>query len=163
MGIIKIGKVTGPVGLAGGFKVYDYGDDPARYAGFKRIIIGDKEYDIEKTGTRKGLVFLEVSGICDRNAAEGLRDMDVYIDEGELPELSDGTFYIKDLIGSEVTDEDGNRLGVLADILTNTAQDVYDVKTENGAHIYIPGVSEFILERDISNKRIKVHIIEGMV
>ncbi len=163
MGRIKIGRVTGPAGLAGGFKVYDYGDDPARYAGFTEIIMGERKYHVSKTGTRKGLVFLEVEGIDDRDKAEAVRNMDVYIDEAELPEAGDGSFYIKDLLGSAVVDEEGKNIGTLSDIRTDTAQDLYVVTRDDGEEIYIPGVPEFIIERDVKKKIIRIRIIEGLI
>ena len=159
---IKIGQITGAVGIKGEVKVYDYGEDPERYRDFSRVIIDDNAYEILQAGTRKNLVVLRLDGISDRNEAEKMRGKDVYISEDELPELPEGTYYIKDLISFDVADENGEKVGVLKDILTSSAQRLYVVETENGDR-YVPGVDEYILDIDTDNRVITIKVIEGLL
>lgn len=159
---IKIGQITGAVGIKGEVKVYDYGEDPDRYKGFSEVIIDDTSYGVQKAGVRKNLVVLMLDGISDRDEAEKLRGKDLYISEDQLPELPEGTYYIKDLISFDVADSEGRKVGVLKDILTNTAQRLYVVETEKGDR-YIPGVDEYILDIDTDKRLITVNVIEGLL
>lgn len=159
---IKLGQITGAVGLKGEFKVFDYGDDPLRFKKYTRIYIDDKMYGLKSARVQKNLVVLLVDGISDRNEAEKLRGKDIYIDENQLPKLPEGTYYIRDLIGFDIVSEDGEHIGFLEDIYKNTAQPLYVIKTDDGKEGYIPGVDEFILNTDVKEKKITVKIIEGL-
>ncbi len=159
---IKIGQITGAVGLRGEFKVYDYGEEPSRYSNFETIYIENIKYRLKSARIQKNMVVLLLEGVSDRNMAEKLRGKNIYIDEEQLPKLPEGTYYIKDLIGFDVISDEGIHIGTLEDILKNTAQPLYRIKTETGT-VYIPGVSEYILDTDISNRQITVKLIEGIL
>ena len=108
-------------------------------------------------------MILKLAGIDDRNGAEAMKNKDVFITEDDLEELPCDTFYIKDLIGMDVTDaESGKKLGRLKDVLQPSSQDVYVVEREEGGDILIPAVSEFIKEVSLENHVISVKLIEGM-
>ena len=83
----------------------------------------------------------------------------MYISRKDV-KLPKGSFFIADIIGAKVVDENGVELGVLADVLEMPAQNIYLVKGER--EIMIPAVEEFILNTDVKNKVITVHLIEGM-
>ena len=74
--------------------------------------------------------------------------------------LPDGAFFLEDIIGLDVVDGDGRRLGVLREVLSPSLQQVYVVEGER--EIMIPAVPEFILETNIEGGFIKVRLIEGM-
>ncbi|MCI5885631.1 MAG: ribosome maturation factor RimM [Clostridiales bacterium] len=158
---IKVGQITGALGLKGEIKVYDYGDEPERYKRYTRIYIDDRMYGLKNARIQKNLVVLLLNEVQDRNAAEKLRGKDVYIDESQLPSLPEGTYYIRDLIGFDVVSEDGVRIGSLKNIVKNTAQPLYVIDMD-GKEGYIPGVDEYILGTDVNEKKITVRIIEGL-
>ena len=80
-----------------------------------------------------------------------------------LSDLDEGEYYIKDLIGLEVFDaKDNSLVGVLDDVIQNTAQDIYLIKTEEGSEILVPAVKEFIKDIDVVAGRIYINFIEGM-
>lgn len=160
---IKIGQITSAVGLKGEFKVYDYGEDISRYKQFEKIYINDTEYPLKSIRIHKNMAVLLVEGIDSRDKAEKLRSKDIYIDEQQLPKLPEGTYYIKDLIGFNVVSDEGMAIGILDDIIKNTAQPLYKVKMPDARFAYIPGVDEYILNTDIDNKKITVRIIEGLL
>ena len=161
---IKIGRVVNAVALRGEVKVYNYSGYKERYEELTRIIVDDKEYEIEKVRYQQHMVILKLSGINDRNAAESLKTKDVYITEDDLLELPENTFYIRDLIGLAVEDADsGKQLGSLKDVLQPSSQDVYVVELAGGGQIMIPAVSEFIKEVNLKEGVISVHLIEGMI
>ena len=159
---IKIGQITGAVGLKGEFKVYDYGEDVSRYRNFESVYIDDTEYRLKSARTQKNMAVLLLEEIDSRDKAEKLRGKNIYIDEAQLPKLPEGVYYIKDLIGFDVVSDEGVHIGTLEDILKNTAQPLYKVKTEKGS-VYIPGVDEYILNTDIAGRTITVKLIEGLL
>ena len=77
--------------------------------------------------------------------------------------MPEGTYYIFDLIGLTVIDEDGARLGTLSDVIQNSAQDLYEVERENKSKFLIPAVEEFILKIDLQEKTMTVRLIEGLM
>ncbi len=159
---ILIGKIVNAVALKGEVKVYTY-SNPQRYEEINEIYVENEPHRIEKVRFQGNTVILKLTGIDDRNAAEACKGKNVYIEESELPELPEDTYYIRDLIGMKVVGDDGEIIGALSDVLQNTAQDVYEVKSESGKNVLIPGVSEFILDIDINERKITVRLPEGLL
>lgn len=160
---IKIGQVVNVVGLKGEIKVYHYSDYRERFEEFDQLYLQDRQHTIERVRYQKNMVILKLSGIDDRNQAEAQKGKDVFITEAELRQLPKGTYYIRDLIGMEVILEDGQPLGVLNNVIQNSAQDLYEIKRENGKTLLIPGVDEFVLNIDMETKKIMVRLIDGML
>ena len=160
---IKIGKIVNTVGLKGEVKVYNYSDSIEIYETIESIYVEDRLTVIENVRAQKNMVILKLEGADDRNAAEALRGKELYITEDDLPELPEGQYYVRDLIGMSVTEEDGNMLGHVTDVLQNTAQDIFEVESENGKKLLIPKVEQFVLDIDAEKREITVRLIEGML
>ena len=165
---IKIGKIVNAVALRGEVKVYHYSDYKERFEELSHIYIESKkkfiEYKIEKVRYQKDMVILKLEGIDDRNAAETLKEHDVFITEDDLRELPEDTFYVRDLIGCMVFDEKSNSdIGEITDVLQNSAQDIYVVNRENGEEVLIPAVKEFVKSIDIEQKKVTVSLISGFI
>ena len=109
------------------------------------------------------MVVLKLEGINDRDAAERLRGTELYITEADLPELPEGQFYVRDLIGMTVKEENGNVLGAVTDVIQNTAQDIFEVEMENTKRIMIPKVDQFVLDINGDSREITVRLIDGML
>lgn len=103
---IKIGKIVNAVGLKGEVKVYNYSDSVDIYETTDSVYIGDKLVKIENVRTQKNVVILKLAGISDRNGAEAAKGNELYITEADLPELPDGQYYVRDLIGMDVKEND---------------------------------------------------------
>ena len=160
---IKIGKIVNTVGLKGEVKVYNYSDSIEIYETIESIYVEDRLTVIENVRAQTNMVILKLEGADDRNAAEALRGKELYITEDDLPELPEGQYYVRDLIGMSVTEEDGNLLGHVTDVLQNTAQDIFEVESENGKKLLIPKVDQFVLDIDAEKREITVRLIEGML
>ena len=151
------------MGLKGEVKVYNYSDSIEIYETIESIYVEDRLTVIENVRAQKNMVILKLEGADDRNAAEALRGKELYITEDDLPELPEGQYYVRDLIGMSVTEEDGNLLGHVTDVLQNTAQDIFEVESENGKKLLIPKVDQFVLDIDAEKREITVRLIEGML
>ena len=121
---IKIGKIVGALGLKGEVKVYNYSDRPDIYETTPSVYVGEILMDIERMRVHKNMVILKLDGISDRDGAERLRGREICITEKDLPPLPEGQYYVRDIIGMEVVDEDSGMLGHVTDVLQNTAQDL---------------------------------------
>ena len=82
--------------------------------------------------------------------------------EDEEP-LEEGTYYIVDLLGSEVYTDEDVLLGKLEDIYNTGSNDIYVVKDELGKQVLLPAISDVIKNIDIKNKKITVHIVSGLM
>jgi 16S rRNA processing protein RimM len=88
-----------------------------------------------------------LEGVADRNAAEAMRDTLLFVDRESAIKLPEGRYFIADLIGLAVTDEEGNALGTLADVRQAGGNDVYAVEGERS--FLFPAVKRAIARVDI--------------
>ena len=95
--------------------------------------------------------------------AEKLRNALVYVPTADRPALPAGEYYHHQLLGLRVTGEDGNDLGRLTEILSTAAHDIYVVRSESGAEILLPAIDEVILEIDLDNGLLRVHLLPGLI
>jgi len=165
---IKIAKIVNAVGLKGEVKVYNYSDVRERFEELDEIIISSKKHEsvkkIRNVRYQGNMVILSLEGIDDRNKAEAVKDFDVYITEDDLRELPEDTFYVRDLIGMKVIDEgEYGEIGTLKDVLQNTSQDVYVVRTADGRDVLIPAVKDFIKSVDQVASVITTTLIPGFI
>ena len=160
---IMIGKIVNVVGLKGEVKVYNYSDSDEIYSTTEAVYVGDDLVGIENVRLQKNMVILKLAGISDRDGAEAVRGKELFITESDLPELPEGQYYIRDLIGMTVKKENGEILGKVSDVLQNTAQDIFEVENADGRKILIPKVDQFVLEIDKAAGEIRVRLIEGML
>ena len=158
-----IGKITSAVGLKGEVKVYNYSDSTEIYENTPEIYVGEERMGVRSVRTQKNMVVLGLEGICDRDAAEKTRGRELFVTEEDLPELPEGQFYVRDLIGMEVFSEEGQRLGPVTDVIQNTAQDIFEIEMEDGRKVLIPKVDAFVLGIDGQQRRITVHLQEGIL
>ena len=160
---ILIGKIVSAVGLKGELKVYNYSDRPDIYEETSSIYVDDVLMPVRSVRTQKNMIVLGLEGIDDRNAAEEARGRLLYVTEDDLPELPEGEYYVRDLIGMEAVTDDGAHLGKVTDVIQNTAQDIFEVEMDDGRQVLIPKVPEFVLDIDPDSRRVTLHLIVGMV
>ena len=111
----------------------------------------------------KNMVIATLSGIEDRTQAEKYRSADILIEREDALPLGEDEYYICDILGFTVTNDDGTVLGTLEDVLTSCANDVYVVKRDNGKELLIPSTKECVLSIDLNSKNIVVHLLKGMI
>ena len=158
---IKLGQVTAPVGIKGEIRVYPYLEQ-TRFSDIKRICIEDlPPADIEKIRADKALLVIKLSGISDRNTAETLRGKILYLPEGDSLDLGEDTYYVEELVGMSVQDENGKAVGTLRSVISRPAQDLYEIQAGEKSFL-LPAVKEFILKVDTKGRTITVHLPEGI-
>ena len=164
---LEIGQIVNTFGIKGMVKVNPFTDDIKRFDKLKTIYIenkkGRKEYEIEEVKYHKDMVLIKLKGIETPEEANLLRQSFLLIDRDKQEPLEEGTYYIVDLLGLEVYTDENELLGTIQDIFNTGSNDIYVVKNELGKQILLPGISDVIKKVDLENKRIIVHLIQGLI
>jgi len=164
---LQIGRISNTHGVRGEVKVIPLTDDPERFNELEWVFIDKKgsmqKHDVENVKFFKESVILKLSGINTMDEAETLKNCYVLVDRANAVKLPDDTYFICDLIGSSVYDENGKLLGTLEDIFKTGSNDVYVVKSKSGKEILIPALKSVVNGIDIENKRIDVIVPKGLL
>lgn len=164
--LLLIGEVVRPHGVAGEVKVAvapEYIE--ALLEGVGRVYLGprQKPYTVLNTRPHQGALLLLLEGVQSRNDAEALRGAQVYIRVGDLPPLPEGTYYVHDLLGLQVYDEDsGALLGELTEVLATGSNDVYVVRRPSGAELLLPALESVVLSVDLETGTMRVRVPPGL-
>lgn len=162
----RIGQIVNTHGLKGDMKIYPYTDYPERFEEVGYIFIegeGDKKWNIENVRYQKNMVLLKLKGIDTIEAAEELRERNLFIDDSNLRELDEDEHMISDLVGLNVYLEDLTPVGTVKEVLQYTANDVYVIVNEEGKEFLIPALKQFIPVVDVKNNKVIITPIKGML
>jgi len=160
---IKIGAVTGSVGLKGEIKIFHNADEPEILLQMDSFYIENDNYEIENIRYNRKIPIIKLSGVDGRDAAEALDKKDIYVDQEQIPDLPDGSFYIKNLIGLNVIKKsDGSKVGIIKNVIPGSAHDTYEIETEDKKTLPLPAVTEFIIEVSPETNTMKVVLPEGI-
>jgi len=166
MGKIAIGKITKTRGLKGEVVISPLTDDPERFFLLKEVWISGKEkskiFQIEKVKKFKEKIFLKFQGIDSPEAAMPLVNSFLEIQKESLPPLPQNRYYVFDIIGLEVLTTQGKKIGVIKDVISLPANDVYTVKS--GTKEYdIPATKEVVKKIDLHKKIMIIEPLEGLL
>lgn len=171
--ILKVGVITSTHGVRGEVKVFPTTDDMKRFKRLKNVILDTgKEklpLEIEQVKFFKNLVILKFKGIDNVDDVQKYRQKDLYVERKDAVRLSKDEYFIADLIDLDVYEEDGRKVGRLTDVITTGANDVYVVELEEGftateaKEVLIPAIKQCIREVDIEQKKMVVHLMEGLL
>jgi len=152
---IVIGKIFNVHGIKGELKVYPLTDDINRFKSLKRCFIKKEEYKVSSARINKDHIILKLKGLNDRNEAEKFKNHYVEVLREDSVELEEGEFFIEDLKGLKVIDQDDNEIGIMVDVLTYAAVDIYVFKID-GKEQMLPAIKENIPEIK-ENEYIKIN------
>ena len=165
--LLQVGVISSTHGIRGEVKVFPTTDDPDRFRKLKQVILdtGREQKSLEIEGVKffKQFVILKFKGIDNINDIEMYKQRELWIPREEGQDLEEDEYYIADLIGMKVYTEDESYLGVLKDVLATGANDVYEVKMENGKDVLIPAIGQCILNVDVEHETMQVHLLEGLL
>ncbi len=164
---LEVGQIVNTHGLKGYLKVVPYTDDIERFEELKKIIIvyqkENIEYEIEKVKYLKGMVLLKLKGIEHINEAEKYKNCFLKIKREDAKKLEENTYFIADLIGLSVYNEEKEKIGALEEIFPTGSNDVYVVKNEKGKQILLPAISSVIKKVDLEEGKIIVDVSGGVM
>lgn len=161
---LAIGFLRRPHGVSGEIIMDLHTDFPERIKSGRKVYIGEK-YEAATFGSVRvhanGLL-VTLRGYDTPETVGRFRNQWVYVKDKEVPPLPEGQHYKYELINLNVTDDNGNALGKLVEILETGANDVYIVRDESGKEILLPAIPSVILNVDMESRLIKVHLLEGL-
>lgn len=164
---LQIGEIVNTHGIKGEIKVIPLTDDPTRFENLDWIYLDKKGileiYNIAGVKYVKNMVILKLEGIDNPDEAEALKGSFLLIDRKNAIKLPENSYFICDLIGMQVQDDNGVVLGKLNNILQTGSNDVYVVRKENGSEILIPALKSVVREVSIQTGIMKVTIPEGLL
>ncbi len=165
-GYVSAGTITSTHGIRGEVKVYPTVDDPDRFSSFGKVLLSngktEVEAEIEKVKYFKNLVIVKFRGIDDINDVMKYRRWNILVTREDAADLQEGQYFEVDIIGLKVVTDDDREIGKITEILHTGANDVYTVKGESGKEILIPAIQQCILDVDLKNGVMKVHLLNGM-
>lgn len=164
---LEIGQIVNTNGLKGFLKVKPFTDDITRFEDLETVYIqkGKEliEFNIQEVKYAKNMVLLKLEGIDDIDEAQKYRNFYIKINRNDAVELEDNSYFIVDIIGSEVFTDEDVLLGKVVDVFPTGSNDVYTVKAEDGKEILLPAIEDVIKNVDTKNKKIIVHLLEGLI
>lgn len=157
--LIEAGRIVNTHGVAGEVKIEVWLDSPMMLKRCGRVFLDGAERKLETARVHKNFLIARLGGIEDVNAAMALKGkvLSIARTDARLPR---GSFFLQDILGASVVDEQGREIGKLTDVLERPASNIYVVQGET-EHL-IPAVPEFILSTDLEKGVVTVHLIEGM-
>jgi 16S rRNA processing protein RimM len=162
-----VGVIANTHGIKGEVKIVPLTDNPERFSQLKSVFVdnkGDlKKYNIEYVKYFKNLVILKFKEITDMTEAEKIKGLTLKIDRKDAVKLPKDSFFICDLIGCQVREENGIDLGTVKNVLQTGSNDVYVVEDKNGKEILIPALKNVVKEVSVESKKMLVSLPKGLI
>ncbi len=163
----QVGILSSTHGIRGEVKVFPTTDDARRFRQLKEVILdtGSQErvLQIERVKFFKQFVILKFQGIDSINEIEAYRGCSLFVTRQNAVELKKDEYFIADLIGLDVLDEAGKKIGVLEEVMRTGANDVYQIRMTDQRELLLPAIRQCVLDVDVQAGFMKVHILDGLL
>lgn len=164
---LQVGIISSTHGVRGEVKVFPTTDDVKRFRRLKEVILdtGKENLVLEIEGVKffKQFAILKFKGYDNINDIEKYRGKSLYVTRENAVGLKKDEYFIADLLGIKVLDEDGGELGVLQDVIETGANDVYQIRMSDGRELLLPAIKQCVLEVDVEAGFMKVHVLDGLL
>ena len=165
--LLQVGVISSTHGVRGEVKVFPTTDDVKRFKKLKKVILdtGKEQLPLEIEGVKffKQFVILKFRGIDNINDIEKYKGKRLLVDREHAVKLKKDEYFIADMIGMDVFTEDGELFGALKDVMETGANDVYIIEMSDGKEVLVPAIKQCILDVDIENRKMGIHLLEGLV
>ncbi|EJW14508.1 ribosome maturation factor RimM [Paenibacillus alvei] len=168
--MFNVGKLVNTHGIRGEVKIIPTTDFPeTRFAQKSELILQQPDSNInvpvtiERSRLHKNMYIVKFTQFDNINDVEKYKGWVLKVSEEQLDELDDDEYYYHEIIGCKVVTDEGEELGVIEEILSPGANDVWVVKPAKGKSILLPVIDDVVLEVNVQEKIVKVHIMEGLI
>jgi len=165
-----VGKIANTHGIKGELKVFSVTDFPEeRYRKGSKLYLVHSTLDeplavtIESVRPQKNTYIVKFKEFDNINQVEKYKGGFLKVSAEDRIELEEDEFYYDDIIGCEVWSDEEGKLGIVKEILQTGANDVWVVKRDQGKDLLLPYIDECVLEVNIAEKKVKVHVLEGLI
>ena len=167
----NVGKIVNTHGIKGEVRIVsrtDFADDRYKPGNTLYLFMNENEQPIEvKVDSRrvhKSFDLLKFVGLDNVNDVEKYKGAIVKVPDTQLSDLNEGEFYFHEIIGCKVINlETNDEIGVIKEILTPGANDVWVIKGAKGKEILIPYIDQIVKEVNIGDKVIYIEPMEGLL
>ena len=164
---MQVGIISSTHGVHGEVKVFPTTDDVKRFKKLKDVLLalpnGEKlPLAIEQVKFFKQFVILKFKDFDSINDIEKYRGMSLYVTRENAVKLAKDEYFIADLIGLDVVDENDIRIGELKDVMETGANDVYVITKPDGSELLLPAIRQCVLEVQVEEGFMRVHVLEGL-
>ncbi len=164
---LQVGVISSTHGVRGEVKVFPTTDDVKRFKRLKEVLLdtGREELTLEIEGVKffKQFVILKFKGFDNINDIEKYKGKGLYVTRANAVRLRKDEYFIADLQGLHVVDEEGKAVGTLRDVMETGANDVYIIDMADGREVLIPAIKECILHVDMEARVMKIHVMDGLL
>lgn len=161
---VCVGVVGAPHGIKGQVRIRSHTADPLDIAAYGPLETEDgRRLEIQSLRPSKGVVVATLKGVSDRDGAEALKNLRLYVDRDRLPEPEDGEWYHADLIGLAVVDKDGTAIGTVASVQDFGGGDLLEVVlAETRRTVFVPFTLTVVPDVDIAAGRLVIDPPAGL-
>ncbi|MBR2037280.1 MAG: 16S rRNA processing protein RimM [Lachnospiraceae bacterium] len=164
---LQVGVISSTHGVRGEVKVFPTTDDVKRFKRLKEVILntGKEEITLEIEGVKffKQFVILKFKGYDNINDIEKYKGKSLLVTRANAVRLRRDEYFIADLQGLTVVDEEDKVLGTLRDVMETGANDVYIIDMSDGREVLVPAIKECILHVDIEAGKMQIHLMDGLL
>jgi 16S rRNA processing protein RimM len=156
--LVCVAAVAAAHGVRGALKLKCFTEDPANVGAYGPLVdeAGRALFEVRVIGPAKGGVIVQAEGITDRDAADALRGVRLYVPRDRLPEPEADSFYYEDLVGLAVQDTSGRALGRVIAVHDFCAGAVLEYRNEQGESGMVPFTTALVPEVDLAQRRLVV-------
>ena len=162
---LVVGFLRRPHGVKGEMLMVVHTDFPERLKTGMTLYVGD-DYNpqvVASLRTHASGLLIRFRGMKTPEEAGLFRNTWVYVPTADRPELPEGEYYHHQLLGINVVTDGGRELGVVTDIVETGANDVYIVKDSDGKEVLLPAIPPVILEVNLAERQMLVHLLDGLI
>ncbi len=167
---LNVGKIVNTHGIRGEIRIWPQTDFPdIRFQKGSRLLLfppgqGDAvPVEVLAARSQKNMYIVKLKGIDSMNDAEKLKGGELKVEAADRVPLEEGEYYVQDIVGCAVISDEGETLGVITDVLSPGANDVWVVKRPKGKELLLPVIDDVVLDVDPVERRVKVHLMEGLL
>ena len=164
---IIIGKVVSTQGNKGEVNVLPFTDSIDRFNNLDNVFLRNKNsqtiLNIEKIRIKKDTVILKIKDIESIEEAKMIVGSFLEVERKNAVKLPKDTYFIFEIIGLEVYDENNIFLGKVENVISTGSNDVYIVKGKNKKELFIPAIREVVKNINLEKKRITIKMVDGLI
>lgn len=157
--LVLVGRFGAPQGVRGEIRIKSYTADPLGVGDYGPLSdeTGAQKFEIERLRLLKDdMVVAKVKGLADRDAAGALTGVSLFVAREKLPPPDEDEFYIADLVGLAAVSPDGEKIGVVKNVLNFGAGDILEIAPATGETFMAPFTKEVAPSIDFAAARIVV-------
>ena len=158
---VVIGKISAPHGVRGEVRIVPLTDFPERFENLKTVFLeDDSKMELESVKFSNKFIIVKFKNINSRNDIEIFNGKLLMLNRSDIPSLPEGEYYNFDIIGLEVIDDKGSKLGKITEVLKTGSNDVYVV--EGKKQILVPALKKVVKEINLADGFMKVELLEEL-